>query len=68
MGYSAGMAAVIGAAVMLVCFMLDFHIVISLALSLGTMGFLAFKPASLSNRKQKDQRLLLPNDDPPVNP
>src|SRR5207245_9342637 len=67
MGYSVGIAAVAGAAVMLVCFMLDFHIVISLLASLGTMGVLAFKTESLSKRKQTDQRLLLPSDEPPVN-
>jgi hypothetical protein len=67
MGYSVGIAAVAGAGVMLVCFMLDFHIVISLLASLGTMGVLAFKTESLSKRKQTDQRLLLPSDEPPVN-
>lgn len=65
---SAGFAAVIGLGVMLVCFMLDLPLWISIPSSLGVMAFWLFKGQSFSNRRQ-DRRLLLPTEEPPnVNP
>jgi hypothetical protein len=53
--------------VMLVCYMIDLPLLISIPASLGAMVFFAFKGDSHSKRKQ-DQRLLLPSDEPPVAP
>jgi hypothetical protein len=61
---SAGFAAVIGLGVMLVCFMLDLPLWISIPASLGIMAFWLFRGQSFSNRRQ-DNRLFLPNDEPP---
>ncbi len=65
MGYQVGLAAVIGAGVMLVGYLADFPLLISLAASLGTMAFLAFRSSNQSTRK-KDNRLLLPTEEPPT--
>src|SRR2546423_8397916 len=64
MGYSAGMSAIIGAVTMLVCFMLDLHLIISIPICLGIMGFCLLKVDNFSKRKQ-DQRLMLPPEEPP---
>jgi hypothetical protein len=61
---SAGFAAVIGLGVMLVCFMLDLPLWISIPASLGVMAFWLFRGHSFSNRRQ-DNRLFLPNEEPP---
>jgi hypothetical protein len=62
---SAGFAAVLGLGVMLVCFMLDLPLYISIPASLGVMAFWLFRGHSFSNRRQ-DNRLFLPNDEPPT--
>jgi hypothetical protein len=49
---------------MLVCFMLDLPLWISIPASLGVMGFMVFKGESFSKRRQ-DKRLLLPTEEPP---
>jgi hypothetical protein len=61
---SAGFAAVIGLGVMLVCFMLDLPLWISIPASLGIMAFWLFRGQSFSNRRP-DNRLLLPTEEPP---
>jgi hypothetical protein len=68
MGYQVGLGAVIGAGVMLAGYMLDFPIIISLAASLGTMAFIAFKGGNDLSKRKKDSQLLLPNDEPPPAP
>ena len=64
MGYSAGLASIIGAAAFLGCFMLDLPLILSIPLCLGIVGFCMLRVDNFSKRKQ-DQRLLLPNDEPP---
>jgi hypothetical protein len=64
MSKSAGFAAIIGLGVMLVCFMLDIPLMISIPCFLGAMAFYLFKGQSYSNRRP-DNRLYLPTDEPP---
>jgi len=64
MGYSAGLSAIIGAIAMLVCFMLDLPLIISVPICLGVMGFCVLKVDNFSKRKQ-DNRLMLPPEEPP---
>ncbi len=65
---AAGFAAVIGLGVMLVCFMLDIPLMISIPASLCAMAFWLFRGQNFSKRRP-DNRLLLPTEEPPnVNP
>jgi hypothetical protein len=64
MGYSPGLSAIIGAAAMLVCFMLDFPLLLSVPICLGIAGFCILRVDNFSKRKQ-DQQLLLPPEEPP---
>ena len=49
---------------MLVCFMLDLPLIISIPICLGVMGFCVLKVDNFSKRKQ-DNRLMLPPEEPP---
>jgi hypothetical protein len=62
---SAGFAAVIGLGVMMVCFMLDLPLWISIPAFLGAMAFWLFKGENLSKRRP-DNRLMLPPEEPPI--
>jgi hypothetical protein len=64
MGYSAGLASIIGAAAFLVCFMLDLPLILSIPLCLGIVGFCMLRVDNFSKRKQ-DNRLMLPPEEPP---